>query len=207
VYARVASFENRDMSMADQLVGRVRERVRSGGEIPDAKGFLMLIDRRAGTALGISFFESEEAIRKAEPEFERMGQQIPKEMRGKRLSVDTYEVAIQEGGEGARAARVSSLEGPPENIDKAVRVARDTVLPKARQLSGWKGVISLVDRKSGRGKLITLWESEEALRASEEQANKLRQETAESAGEKIKGVDRYEVAVAERISQPIGVRT
>ena len=207
MYARVASFENRDTSLADQLVDRVRERVRSGADIPDAKGFLMLIDRQAGTELGISFFESEEAIRKAEPEFERMGQQIPKEMRGNRLSVDTYEVVIQEGGEGARAARVSSLEGPPENVDKAIRVARDQVLPKARQLRGWKGVISLVDRKSGRGKLITLWESEDALRASEEKANKLRQETAESAGEKIKGVDRYEVAVAERISQPVGVRT
>jgi heme-degrading monooxygenase HmoA len=206
VYARVASFQNRDMSMADQLVDQVRERVRTGTDIPDAKGFLMLVDRRAGTALGISFFESEEAIRNAEPAFERMGQEIPKEMRGNRTSVDVYEVVIQEGGEGAKAARVSSLEGPPEGIDDAIRVADQQVLPKARQLSGWKGVISLVDRSSGRTKLITLWESEEALRASEEQAKKLRQETADSAGETIRGVDRYEVAVAERIAQLQAVR-
>ncbi len=206
MYARVASFENRDMSMAGQLVDRVRERVRAGTDIPDAKGFLMLIDRRERTALGISFFESEEAIRNAEPAFERMGQEIPKEMRGNRLSVDIYEVAIQEGGKGAKAARVSSLEGPPEKIDEAIRVATEQVLPKARQLSGWKGVVSLVDRNTGRTKLITLWESEDALRASEEQANKLRQETADSAGETIRGVDRYEVAVAERIAQLQAVR-
>jgi hypothetical protein len=206
VYARVASFENRDMSMADQLVDRVRERVRAGTDIPDAKGFLMLVDRRAGTALGISFFESEKAIRNAEPAFERMGKEIPKEMRGNRTSVDVYEVAIQEGGEGAKAARVSSLEGPPQNVDEATRVEDQQVLPKARQLSGWKGVISLVDRNSGRSKLITLWESPEAMQASEEAANKLRQETADSAGEKIRGVDRYEVAVAERIGQLQAVR-
>jgi len=201
MYARVASFENRDMSLADQLVGKVRESARSGEAVPSARGFLMLIDREKGTAVGISFFDSEEAIRDAEPDFERMAESIPAEMRGRRTSVDVYEVAFQEGGEGAKAARVSSLEGPVEKIDEGTRRAQENVLPKARQVSGWKGVVSLVDRRSGRGKIITLWGSTDALRASEEQANRLRQETAESGGQKITGVDRYEVAVAERLSE------
>jgi len=201
MYARVAEFENRDMSLADELTGQVRERVRSGQDVPDARGFLMLIDRRSGKALGISFFDSEQAIRDAEPAFERMGDEIPAEMRGRRLSVDVYEVAVREVSEGAKAARLSSLEGPPERLDEAVQHAKENALPKARQLHGWKGVISLIDRSSGRSKLITFWESEEALRASEEEAKKLRKETAEAAGETIGGVDRYEVAVAERLAE------
>ncbi len=53
--------------------------------------------------------------------------------------------------------------------------------------------MSLIDRESGRSKLITFWESEEALRASEEQGDRLRRQAAEGAAETITGVERYEV--------------
>ncbi|TML52175.1 MAG: hypothetical protein E6G15_11365 [Actinobacteria bacterium] len=104
---------------------------------------------------------------------------------------------MAEGGEGARAARVSVLEGSPESLDEGTRYAQDQILPQVRQVSGFKGVVSLVDRERGRTKLITLWESDEALRASEEQANQLRQRAAEGAASRVVGVERYEVALAE----------
>src|SRR5438270_5819957 len=110
MYARVAAFENRDPSLADELIGRVRSEVETGEAPAGAQGLLMLVDREGGTGLGISFFESEEAIREAEPVFERMGDEFSEEMRGRRRSVEAYEVAISEGGEGAGAARVSLLE-------------------------------------------------------------------------------------------------
>ena len=104
---------------------------------------------------------------------------------------------LAEGGEGARAARVSTLEGSPERLDEGTRYAQEEIVPQVRQLGGFKGFVSLVDRERGRTKLITLWESDEALRASEEQANQLRQRAAEGAASRIVGVERYEVALAE----------
>jgi len=199
MYARVASFEDRDPSLTDELIERVRER--GPGAVPDARGFLGLFDRERGTALGITFFDSEEAIRDSKQAFEDMAQHFPAEMRGRRTSVETYEVTNQEGGEGANAARVSSLEGSPDRIDESFSRAREDTLPKARELPGWKGVIGLADRKSGRVKLITLWESADALRATEEQADRLRKQTAESGDQRVTGVDRYEVAVADRLSE------
>ena len=201
MYARVAAFEQPNVSMADDLINTVRERSQSARtELPDARALLMLIDRENARSLGITFFESEEAIRQAEPAFERMGDEIPEEMRGRRISVDVYEVVRQEGGEGAKAARVSSFEGPPDQIDEGVRRAENDVLPRARQLPGWKGYYWLADRSSGRTKLITLFESAEALGASEQQADELRRQAAESAGEKITGVERYEVALSEQLA-------
>ncbi len=197
MYARVAAFESRDMSLADELIGTVRERARSGQDLPDAQRLLMLIDRKAGTALGVTFFESEDAVRRAEAGFDRMAEAIPAEMRGRRTSVDVYEVAIEDVGEGATAARVSSLEGPPDKIDEGIRFIEEQVLPAANELKGWKGVIALVDREAGRTKTITLWDSNASLRASEERANQLRGEAAEAMGESITGVDRYELAVHE----------
>ena len=196
MHARVAAFENLDTSVVDDLLGRVRQNI-DANRMPDAQGGLMLLDRGERKSLGITFFESEQKIRAAEPEFERLGDEIPEAQRGRRTSVDIYEVAMAEGGEGARAARVSMLEGSPESLDEGTRYAQDQILPQVRQVSGFKGVVSLVDRERGRTKLITLWESDEALRASEEQANQLRQRAAEGAASRVVGVERYEVALAE----------
>jgi hypothetical protein len=44
---------------------------------------------------------------------------------------------------------------------------------------------------------ITFWESEEAMRASEEAANRLSQQTVDVAGGMVAGVERYEVGLFE----------
>ena len=94
-------------------------------------------------------------------------------------------------------ARVSIFEGAPDEIDEALRQAREQVLPQARQMDGFKGIIALGDRQSGKTLGITLWESEEAMRASEEAANRLREESAEAGGGTVAGVERYEVGLFE----------
>jgi len=137
MHARVAAFENLDTSVVDDLLGRVRQNI-DANRMPDAQGGLMLLDRGERKSLGITFFESEQKIRAAEPEFERMGDEIPEAQRGRRTSVDIYEVAMAEGGEGARAARVSVLEGYEEHhvadviLDELLDVPPETDLWKAK---------------------------------------------------------------------------
>jgi heme-degrading monooxygenase HmoA len=94
-------------------------------------------------------------------------------------------------------ARVSALEGPPELIDESLRQAREVVLPQGRLLDGFKGMIALGDRHSGKTLGITFWESEEAMRASEEAANRQRKESAKAGGDTIVSVERYEVGLFE----------
>jgi heme-degrading monooxygenase HmoA len=67
-----------------------------------------------------------------------------------------------------------------------------------RLMEGFEGMIALVDRHSGKTLGITFWESEEAMRASEEAANRLREESSEVGGEEIAGVERYEVGNSVR---------
>jgi hypothetical protein len=197
MFARVAAFDHRDIGQIDDLIGTIQGRIRSGEELPGAKRLLMLIDRGAGTSLGITFFESEEAIRAAEPIFERMGDEIPEEKRGRRTSVETYEVAIDDIADGARAARVSSLEGSPGGIDEGISFIKEKILPEAADLTGWRGVVTLTDSKTGRAKTITFWDGSESLTASESRADELRAEAADAMGDTIAGVERYEVALHE----------
>jgi heme-degrading monooxygenase HmoA len=201
MFARVAAFEGRDMTLADELIATVTDKAQREDAIPGAHGFLMLVDREEGTALGITMFATEEDLRDAEPAFEEMASTIPEGMRGRRVSVDVYEVLMLDGGTGAKAARVSTIEGPPEQIDPGARQVIEDILPRVRGLDGFSGVISLADRKSGTTKLVTLWTSAEALAASESAATTLRNEAAEAAGGTIAGVEPYEVAVAERLAK------
>jgi heme-degrading monooxygenase HmoA len=199
MYARIASFEGRDTSLTDELITRVRQQGPSS--VPDAKGFLGLFDRERGTALGITFFDSEEAIRNSEQAFEDMAKNFPSEMRGRRRSVDVYEVAVFDGDpERAKAARVSSLEGSANRIDDSITKVRSETLPQVRDLKGNVGAIGFADRKSGRVTVITLWESADAMRKSEEQADRLREQAAGFGDQRISGVDRYEVAIAEQLA-------
>jgi hypothetical protein len=201
MYARVATFEDRDMSLADELTKKVRDDVQRDGSIPGANGVLMLVDREQGTALGITMFATKQELRDAEPAFEEMASKIPEEMRGHRVSVEVYEVLMLDGGTGAKAARLSTIEGPPEQIDPGTRQVIEDILPRLRNLDGFAGVISLADRTTGTTKLCTLWKTADALAKSEAAADTLRSEAAEAASGTIAGVDRYEVALAEKLAK------
>ena len=94
-------------------------------------------------------------------------------------------------------ARVSTFQGPPDRTAEGIRVAREQILPAARLQDGFMGIYLLFDRESGRSLSITLWESEEAMQASEDAALRARTESAEAAGDIVLGVERYEVALQE----------
>jgi hypothetical protein len=211
MHARVAAFENQrfgDPSLTDELRNRARESApRWRDALRNAQGHVMLVDSESGRGLGITFFGNEDDIREAEPVFERMGDEIPEEQRGKRVSVDTYEVAINEvSGEDAKCARVSRLEGDPSKLDEATRKSNEQILPRVRELTGYRGATGLIDRSNGRTLLVTFWESEEAMRSSEQQADRLRSESAEAGGGKITAVERYQVMFAERPAAVAGSR-
>ena len=94
-------------------------------------------------------------------------------------------------------ARITTLTGSPERAEEAIAEYRDTVIPFVRA-EGGRGTILLIDRDTGKGMGITLWESAEAMQASEERANELRASATETMGAgATPTVERYEVAVFE----------
>ena len=104
---------------------------------------------------------------------------------------------LRGGAWGKEACRVREgihLPRSPDQIDEGVRYAKENIVPRVGEIDGFEGVYFLVDRQSGKALSITLWESEETLRSSEQQTNQLRSETAEAGGQEVMGVERYEVA-------------
>lgn len=94
-------------------------------------------------------------------------------------------------------ARVTTLESSPERMDTAIRHVRENIVPQLQEMDGFRGFIGLGDRKSGKIMGVVLWESGEALRATEQSAAGLRRAAAEVSGGAIRGVEHYEVAIFE----------
>ena len=69
-----------------------------------------------------------------------------------------------------------------------------------QQQDGFKGFIALGDRQSGKLIGVSFWESEQAMRSSEEVADRTRRESAEAMSDTIAGVERYEVGLFEMSS-------
>jgi heme-degrading monooxygenase HmoA len=79
-------------------------------------------------------------------------------------------------------ARVSKLEGLPEQVDELGRIATEWLAPALSEMEGFHAILALADRQSGKVELVTLWESEQAMHQSEQEAEQLRSATSRAAG-------------------------
>ena len=91
-------------------------------------------------------------------------------------------------------ARVTHSKGDPAKADEGIRFIREKAVANVKTQPGFKHGYWLVDRKSGAGIAITLWESEQAMKATDASAKQLVDHVP--SGIQVTGVERYEV-VAE----------
>jgi hypothetical protein len=91
MHARIASFEGGN---TEELRRLNEERMSSGTmEMPAGiTGAMALVDPDSNRRLFITFFETPEQIEAAEEQFDKMGDEIPEDIRGRRTSVDVYKV-------------------------------------------------------------------------------------------------------------------
>lgn len=200
MWVRVATFEGGDTQKLDKIIG---EQMSSGEmTLPDGMASVLILDDpSAKKRKFFAFFDNRETVEAAEAGFDRQGDSIPEDIRGKRTSVHYYEVVIYDGDIGAaKAARVSVFEGPADGIDAGLERTRADTLPKVRAIDGNVGAIGLADRHSGRISMITLWDSTGSMSASVQEADQLRQRTAEMSDARIANVALYDVSTAQTMA-------
>jgi hypothetical protein len=91
MYARIATFES-DPSKVDDAIELVRKEVESGTpEGLEGAKMMMLVNRETGKGLGVTLFESEEAMRRGDEALDAMN---PGETE-RRTSVEFYEVPVE----------------------------------------------------------------------------------------------------------------
>ncbi len=90
-------------------------------------------------------------------------------------------------------ARTSTWTGSPEALERWASHVVERVAPMVAQLPGNLGAHFLVDRAGGSALTVTLWESEEAARASDEAAERSRASTIAATGVELVQRGRFEV--------------
>lgn len=92
MYARIATFES-DPARVDEAIELVRSSVESD-EVPaglEGAKMMMLVNRETGKGLGVTIFESEEAMRRGDEALNAMDPGATE----RRTSVEFYEVPVQ----------------------------------------------------------------------------------------------------------------
>ena len=92
-------------------------------------------------------------------------------------------------------ARTGHVSFSPDKLDDVVRQVRENTVPKYEQSEGFKGFTLLLDRSGGEGVGISFWESEDAMRATDDLGDQARKGAAEAGGGDDKGVGHYEVVI------------
>ena len=98
-------------------------------------------------------------------------------------------------------ARVSRYQASPNEIHKAIRYIRKQINAQLKYQGGFKRVYSLVNHKSGKALLVSLWDTKEALEASGEEAVYRAIDIEKAAGAHLVGMERYEVDCLDREEQ------
>ena len=92
MYARIATFES-DPARIDDAIELVRSEVESGDTPEGLEGakMMMLVNRETGKGLGVTIFESEDAMRRGDEALNAMNPGATE----RRTSVEFYEVPVE----------------------------------------------------------------------------------------------------------------
>jgi heme-degrading monooxygenase HmoA len=94
-------------------------------------------------------------------------------------------------------ARSTTFHGRPGNIDAGIAFVENEARPMLDKIEGCRGLSMLVDRETGQCIATSSWESEAAMRASDEQLRPIRDRGRDILGGTMQ-VDEWEIAVMHR---------
>jgi len=90
------------------------------------------------------------------------------------------------------------------DVDAAAAQLRDEVLPQVKELKGFRGITASADREAGVVGILTLWETEADMKASDAAASQMRENAVKAMGGRLVEVQAYEQVVQEIGGTPPG---
>lgn len=87
--------------------------------------------------------------------------------------------------------------GGPDVAQKA-RMAGESMLSWLQDFEGYAGLVILADPESGRARIVTLWETREAVERSERGRAQVRESVVAAAKATIDSVELFEVVLEDR---------
>ena len=113
--------------------------------------------------------------------------------------VDRFEVLLQDRVAPSQAGtfgRTTELRGSPDKIDATVAFMKDRGISLLRARQGYRAMMVMANRASGRIRITSSWNSAAERDNTEQAASKIRQEVAQLAGSPDFRITCYAVVLA-----------
>src|SRR5215218_8871408 len=92
-------------------------------------------------------------------------------------------------------ARIGRISFSPDKADEVTSHVNENVVPKYNDTDGFKGFTLMIDRSSGQAIGISFWESEDAMRATDDLGDQARRGAADAGSGSDEGPQHFEVAI------------
>jgi heme-degrading monooxygenase HmoA len=199
MHLRLSRFVGLAPERADEMViafeeGDYLDRL---AEAPGFDGYLLAVDRGRGKITAMSFWQSKEDLAASDGIAEAArALRIAAVRPTRRPVVDRYEIVfnrdIQQFQGHLRLSRVADLA--PAAMDAMVdHFEGSAYVDDLSSRPGYSGYLLAADRENGKVLAMSLWESQDALRASDHAAEEARKGRLAVAGIHDPIVDRYEI--------------
>jgi len=175
VYARSTTVEGQPSSI-DAGIDYVRDVAMPALRRMDGCiGLSLLVDRGSGRCIATSSWETDKAMHAS-------GEQLlPLQRRaaaifGGSVMVDRWEIAVLHRDHRANAGacvRTTWLHVRPDQLDRAIRYYRESMLPAIQELEGFCSTSLMIDRTSGRAVSSSTFDSLAAMGRNRDQARSL----------------------------------
>ncbi|MEU2348712.1 hypothetical protein [Modestobacter sp. NPDC049651] len=184
----------------DATVHTVRDQILPGvGRLDGCTGMSLLAGRRTGRCIVTTGWRTEEAMwagnRWMDATTRRIGATL-----GAAPQRAEWEIGllhrVRPSGANAVCRLVWSILPDADRIDDDLETFRMTLLPRIEELIGFRSASLLVDRRRGRTVLAVTYADREAMLASGQRADALRQDYARQMGGRITEVADLELVVA-----------
>ncbi len=94
-------------------------------------------------------------------------------------------------------ASLTTVRGAGPEVSATARMAAESMLTWLREFDGYRGLLMLGDPESGRSRIVSFWDSLEALDRSDKSRHEVREKMVSAAGAEIESVHRYELFLGQ----------
>ena len=178
----------------------------SASKQPGYVGAVLAADRETGIVSGGTYWDTVQSMNAAE----EMGIQVrttAAEASGSEIiDVDRFEITVAHRPAGAATTafmRVNQFAADPAKLEDGIAFVRDKVVPNVSSQPGFRSLVMGVNRMTGRGLVVTNWDSKEARDRSEPAVTDQREQAGKIFGGPVK-VTLAEMLHAE-LKLPAGV--
>lgn len=186
MFIRATRVQTPPDKVAEAISNFERNVLPSLSSAPGSLGGVLLTDRKTGSAMGITYWESARALAASERTGIQVRTEAAKSVPGTQIvNVERAEVMIMDRAAPPEAGvfvRFNSLIGDPDKQDALTVFLRNSVLPVLKAQKGYRAAIASVDRQTGRSAFSTVWNTLDDLEASEAKVAGLRGDAVKAAG-------------------------